>query len=239
VLARVLEPEVMDTADEARDYDAMDHSTVNRIFVDDFLAIWDGKNPILDFGTGTAQIPIELCRRSAHAQVIGIDLAEQMLEVGRANVRRAGLGDRLTLELRDAKQLPYPPASFPAVISNSIVHHIPEPGLAIAEMARMLAPGGTLLVRDLLRPADAPTLRRLVDTYAGAANAHQQKMFAESLHAALTLAEVRALIAPLGFGSESVQQTTDRHWTWTVRPHERSWRSGLIPGQRGGPTPPP
>src|SRR5437764_2584276 len=101
MLPRVLEPEVMDSADEARDYDAMDHAAVNRAFVTDFLAAWDGHNPVLDVGTGTAQIPIELCRQHAAAQVVGVDLAEHMLRVGRDNVRRAGLDGRVRLERCD------------------------------------------------------------------------------------------------------------------------------------------
>src|ERR687886_37676 len=94
MLPRVLEPEVMDTSEDARDYDAMDHSAVNRAFVEDFLGVWDGLNPVLDVGTGTAQIPIELCRRSPAARVVGIDLAEHMLAVARDNIRRAGLAER-------------------------------------------------------------------------------------------------------------------------------------------------
>src|SRR5947209_13366565 len=111
MLPRVLEPEVMDSAEEARDYDAMDHATVNRAFVADFLAAAGRRadlNPILDVGTGTAQIPIELCRQWPAARVTGIDLAEHMLRLGRDNVRRAGLDDRIRLERCDAKQLPYP-----------------------------------------------------------------------------------------------------------------------------------
>src|SRR5262249_39750731 len=104
MLPRILEPEVMDSAEEARDYDAMDHSTVNRVFVADFLACWDGRGPVLDVGTGTAQIPIELCRQHPQAEVVGIDLAEHMLAVGRENVRRAALAGRIRLECCDAKQ---------------------------------------------------------------------------------------------------------------------------------------
>src|SRR5947209_20145616 len=97
MLPRRLEPEVMDTAAEARDYDAMDHAAVNRVFVADFLAVWDGRGPVLDVGTGPAQLPIELCRRSAAVGVVGVDLAEHMLTVARANIRRAGLDDRLAV----------------------------------------------------------------------------------------------------------------------------------------------
>src|SRR6266436_5237853 len=136
MLPRVLEPEVMDSIEEAHDYDLMDHSQVNRVFVTDFLNCWDGEGPVLDVGTGTAQIPIELCRHSSKAQVVAIDLAEHMLAVGRENVRKAGFSDRIRLERQDAKQLPYPAEFFGAVISNSIVHHIPEPSAVLAEIVR-------------------------------------------------------------------------------------------------------
>ena len=68
-----------------------------------------------------------------------------------------------------------------------------------------------------VQTAAAPqTLQQLVATYAGTANAHQQKMFADSLHAALSLEEIRSLIIELGFDAAQVQATTDRHWTWTA-----------------------
>ena len=82
-----------------------------------------------------------------------------MLAVGRDNVERAGLHDRIRLERCDAKRLPHTTGAFGAVISNSIVHHIPEPAEVLAEMARVTAPGGVLFVRDLLRPDDETTLR--------------------------------------------------------------------------------
>jgi ubiquinone/menaquinone biosynthesis C-methylase UbiE len=217
MLPRVLEPEVMDSEEEARDYDAMDHSGVNRVFVEDFLKVWGGGLPILDVGTGTAQIPVELCRRAPHALVTAIDLAEHMLAVGRGNVERAGLAGRITLERVDAKRMSYSGGSFGAVMSNSIVHHVAEPGLVLAEMRRVVKPGGVLFVRDLLRPPDAETVGRLVDQYAEGANEHQRQMFGHSLRAALTLDEVRAMVRELGFDPATVQQTTDRHWTWTAR----------------------
>jgi ubiquinone/menaquinone biosynthesis C-methylase UbiE len=217
MLPRILEPEVMDSPEEARDYDAMDHAAVNRVFAADFLAVWDQANPILDVGTGTAQIPIELCRQSPRAQVVAIDLAEHMLAVGRGNVRRAGLENRIQLEHVDAKGLPFPDGAFAAVMSNSIVHHIPVPAGVLVEIVRVARSGGLLFIRDLLRPPDEMTLVRLVASYAGDANAHQRQMFADSLHAALNLDEIRALVAGLGFDPVTVTQTTDRHWTWVAR----------------------
>jgi ubiquinone/menaquinone biosynthesis C-methylase UbiE len=216
MLPRVLEPEVMDTPEEARDYDAMDHSAVNRVFVDDFLRVWNGQSFVLDVGTGTARIPIELCRRDPRAEVVAIDLAEHMLALARENVERAGLAGRIQLTKMDAKGIYYHPGAFPAVISNSIIHHIPEPFDCLAGMHAACQDGGTIFVRDLLRPADEPTLQHLVNTHAAGANDHQRKMFADSLHAALTLDEIRDLVGRLGYPPQSVTQTSDRHWTWTA-----------------------
>jgi ubiquinone/menaquinone biosynthesis C-methylase UbiE len=139
-----------------------------------------------------------------------------MLQVGRENVRRAGFQDRLVLKCCDAKHLPFPDGAFAAVVSNSIIHHIPEPSEVVAEVVRVTRAGGCVFIRDLLRPTDLATLRRLVNLYAGDANSHQQKMFAESLRAALTLDEIRGLVASAGLDPAGVQQTTDRHWTWTA-----------------------
>lgn len=220
MLPRVLEPEVMDSEAEAVDYDSMDHSEVNRRFVDHLLecrlpdeGTLDQPLHILDVGTGTALIPLELCGRDVPLRVIGIDLAAHMLQLGQRNVIRAGRQSQIKLEQIDAKRLPYGDGSFDWVTSNSIVHHIPEPLDTLREMVRVLKPKGLLFVRDLLRPADITTLRHLVATYAGDANAHQQQMFGDSLHAALTLEEAGGLLSTLGLPPDWVTQTTDRHWT--------------------------
>jgi ubiquinone/menaquinone biosynthesis C-methylase UbiE len=218
-MSRVLEPEVMDSQSEAHDYDSMDHGEVNRRFVSDFLTAAHQAGlppdaPVLDLGTGTAQIPIELCRQNPRAQVWAIDLAEPMLERARANVAAAGLNDQIRLERHDAKQLPFAAERFAAVISNSIVHHIPEPGDALAEALRVVQSRGVIFVRDLARPLDSDAVRHLVDTYAAGCNDHQRQLFASSLHAALSVAEVRALVTSLGYEGRTVTATSDRHWTW-------------------------
>lgn len=217
MLARVLEPEVMDTEDEAREYDLMDHRAVNERFVSDFLAVHRAGWKILDVGTGTALIPIELCQREKRAIVIAVDAAEHMLRRAAVNVAGAGLVGRIHLKLVDAKGLAYDDNSFPAVISNSIVHHIPQPRGVVSEMARVLAPGGTLFVRDLLRPADVTTLQHLVHSYASDATTVQRALFDASLRAALTLEEMRELVCGLGLPDDGVTQTSDRHWTWAFQ----------------------
>ncbi len=216
MLPRVLEPEVMDTEQEALDYDTMDHGSVNEKFLDDLLEEGRLDHWTLDLGTGTAQIPIALCRRIPEVCVVGVDLAESMLAQGRKNVEAAGFADRVRLELADAKALPYPDGSFGSVMSNSIIHHIPEPRDAFAELRRVTASEGYLFLRDLLRPWGEPEVKHLVETYAADCNSHQRMLFENSLRAALTLDEVRALVKDLGFPPSTVKQTSDRHWTWSA-----------------------
>ncbi|MFO0936313.1 MAG: class I SAM-dependent methyltransferase [Gemmataceae bacterium] len=218
MLSRILEAEVMDTEADAADYDAMDFSSVNAAFAMDFIVPFsERRGSLIDIGTGTARIPIEIAKRLTDVRITAVDLSSSMLALAKRNVEQAGFADRIELKLVDAKGMPFPDRSFRAVVSNSIVHHIPEPMSFFREAVRLVEPGGLLFVRDLFRPHDRSTLDRLVETYAGQDTPHQRQLFADSLHAALTVDEVRAMVASLGFAPSTVHATSDRHWTWTAR----------------------
>jgi ubiquinone/menaquinone biosynthesis C-methylase UbiE len=218
MLTRVLEPEVMDSEEDAREYDSMDHAAVNAMFVADLMAVLPAAASIeiLDLGAGTAQVPIAMCQQMPNVRVVAVDAAENMLAVARENVSAAGLADRIKLVLADAKRLPFPDASFQVVVSNSIVHHIAEPASVLAQAARIATPSAIQFHRDLCRPNDENELARLVTMYAGDATLYQQKLFSDSLRAALTLSEVQSLVAEQGFAANSVHMTSDRHWTWVA-----------------------
>jgi ubiquinone/menaquinone biosynthesis C-methylase UbiE len=220
-LPRVLEPEAMDSPDEARAYDTMDHREVNRAFVADLLAAQRRAAvplhaEVLDLGTGTAQIPIELCAQNPRARVVAVDMAGEMLAVAAENLARQGVGSRVTLERADAKKLPHASGRFTIVMSNSIVHHVPDPSAVLVEAVRVVARPGLIFVRDLARPRDLAQLEWLVDTYAAGATDHQRQLFDASLHAALSVQEVRELVSQLGFATDGVSATSDRHWTWAA-----------------------
>jgi ubiquinone/menaquinone biosynthesis C-methylase UbiE len=222
MLPRRLEPEVMDTALEASDYDRMDHSSVNRAFVDEFLVAFSEGNEgsddlegacLIDVGTGTAQIPVELAGRGTGCRVVAVDLAEEMLKLARRNVADAGLEQVVELLHVDARTLPYDDGRFDGVISNSIIHHIPRPEVVLEEMTRVLKPGGLLFVRDLMRPAGTDIVQWLVEEYAGDESQHARQLFQQSLHAALTLSEARQLVTACGGRPEFAFASSDRHWT--------------------------
>lgn len=216
-IPRVLEIEVMDTLEVAQAYDAIDHGEVNRQFVGDLLDQLPGSGPALDIGTGTARIPIELCREEPDVDVVAVDLARAMLDVAADNVCQNGCKSQIKLELADAKHLPYADGSFPVVISNSLVHHAAVPDLFLREAWRVLADGGLVFMRDLVRPIDETALDHLIEVYARSATGAQRRMFADSLRAALTVDEMQSQIERLGGSPQSVQPTSDRHWTWCTR----------------------
>lgn len=217
MLVRQLEPELMDDPQEAIIYDEMDHSEVNRRFVDDLLAMGGIGCDILDLGTGTARIPIELCKRVDDCRVLASDGAQSMLEVARYNVAVCSLETRIQLHLGDAKELNIDDETFDTVISNSLIHHLPDPSRAIKEIARLVRAGGRIFVRDLCRPDSEESVEEIVQRIAGSESHGAQSMFRQSLLAALTLDEIRNLVAACAFSPDDVKMSSDRHWTWDSR----------------------
>ncbi len=216
MLERMLEPEVMDDWQEATAYDAMDFNAVNRDFALTAIDLYPQAVRILDIGTGTARIPIMLCQEQPGYQVLGVDLAQSMLVLARRNIEEAGLLQQIRLELADGKRLPYPNWDFDLVISNSLVHHLPDPQSFFQEVARLVKPNGAVLIRDLLRPASVAEIDRLV-AEAGDYGERQNQLFRDSLAAALTLDEVQELVTGAGITNYRLAQSSHRHWTLSIR----------------------
>jgi len=217
-MQRVLEPEVMDTWEEAVEYDAMDFTEVNAAFAQRAIELGPPSGLVLDAGTGTARIPILICQQRPLWQAIAIDLSQNMLLVGAENVEQAGLQSQIRLEWVDVKQLPYP-KQFDMVISNSLIHHLPDPLPFFLGLQRVLKPNSAILFRDLIRPSETAALNALVAGIGAEYNKRQQQLFHDSLQAALTLDEVKALLQQAGLEGVTVYQSSDRHWT-----AERPWR---------------
>jgi ubiquinone/menaquinone biosynthesis C-methylase UbiE len=210
---RKLEPEVMDTWEESVEYDAMDFIEVNTAFAEWAIALGPEVGLVLDAGTGPARIPILLCQQRPQWQVVGIDLSKNMLRLGEQNVQQAGLQNRIRLEWVDAKQMPYPDAHFDLVVSNSIVHHLPDPLPFLQGLKRVLKPEGGILLRDLLRPDSETAVDALVRGIGAEYNSRQRQLFRDSLCAAFRLEEIRTLLDRAGLEDVQVYQSSDRHWT--------------------------
>ena len=212
-MKRILEPEVMDTREEAEAYDAMDHAAVNAAFVERVVELGASEGQFLDLGTGPAQIPIFLAQSCPKIRITGIDLSVNMILLAEQHVAEARLADRITLECVDAKNLPYPDQSFDGVISNSIIHHLPDPMAAFREINRVSRPGSLILIRDLMRPNTPEAAQALVDRYAADDTPYQKKLFYDSFLAALTIPEIEAMLAQTRLTDAIVVQSSDRHWS--------------------------
>ena len=217
-MQRVLEPEVMDTWEEAVEYDSMDFTEVNAAFAKSAIALGPICGKILDAGTGTARIPIAIAQMRPAWEMTCIDLSANMLRLGLENVSKANVRSQIKLELVDAKSMPYPDRYFDMVISNSIIHHLPDPLPFLREVQRVLKPNGAIFLRDLLRPLDETIRDNLVEMYAGDCNSHQKQLFSDSLHAAFTLDEVEMMVESAGLEGLRIYESSDRHWT-----AERAW----------------
>ncbi len=212
-MKRIIEPEVMDTVEAAEAYDAMEHGEVDQAFVDHVIALGAESGHFLDVGTGPAQIPILLAQKCPNINFTAIDLSNEMLKIAKQHIADSDLTDRITLELVDAKSLPYPDNTFDGLISNSIVHHIHDSLTALKEMGRVMKPTGVVLIRDLIRPETPEAAQAFVDKYAAEDTPIQQKLYYESFLAAFTIAEVEQMLIQVDIPGAVVVQSSDRHWS--------------------------
>jgi ubiquinone/menaquinone biosynthesis C-methylase UbiE len=212
---RVLEPEVMDTAEEAAEYDSMDHTEPNATFLARLLEL-GASGGFLDIGTGPGHIPLLICEAVPGSSVVGVDLSKNMLLHAERHCAASPHADRVEYHLMDAKDLRLPDAHFDSVYSNTILHHIPDPRPFLREAFRMLRPGGALLIRDLFRPETEARRDELVDLYAADASENQRELFRASLHAAFTPEELRAIADDAGLQEAEVVIDSDRHMSLQI-----------------------
>ena len=109
---------------------------------------------VLDVATGTAAVAIELTRRHG-CTVVGVDQSPEMLAEGRERVERAGLGARIELHEGRAEALPFSDAEFDALTFTYLLRYVEDPAATLAELARVVRPGGTIASLEFGVPAGA------------------------------------------------------------------------------------
>ena len=110
---------------------------------------------ILDVATGTADLALQaLTLEPEH--VVGVDIAEEMLAIGRQKIAARGLDDRITLRRGDAEHLPFEDDAFDAALVAFGVRNFQDLDAGLREMQRVLRPGGVLVVLEFSRPRAFP-----------------------------------------------------------------------------------
>ncbi len=122
-----------------------------------------GNERVLDLGCGRGAVLIAAARRLPRGSAVGIDLWRSVDQSGntaeatRRNAEAEGVADRVELHTGDMTALPFPNGSFDVVLSSLAIHNIKSPQArqtAIDEAARVVRPGGRLLIVDILHAAD-------------------------------------------------------------------------------------
>jgi 2-polyprenyl-3-methyl-5-hydroxy-6-metoxy-1,4-benzoquinol methylase len=213
MMKRVLEPEVMDDPEQVLAYAQADFEEENQGFVDQFFTLYpDLQNPhIVDLGCGPGDIPLRVARRHPTCSVTGIDASQPMITYAEQAVKKAGFHDRVQFLCQRFQDVNLsPPAD--AMISNSLVHHVPNPLRFWYCLKTLLKPGSPILVMDLLRPESPEAAKAIVDAQAAGEPERLRQDFFHSLLAAFTEDEVAAHLAELNFSRLQVDVPDDRHW---------------------------
>ncbi len=120
---------------------------------------------ILDIATGTADFAIEALSLNPD-QVIGVDISEGMLDMGREKLRKRGLDQKIELRMGDSEKLLFPDNSFDAVIVSFGVRNFENLERGLADMHRVTRVGGTCVILEFSKPYGFP-FKQLYQFYSG------------------------------------------------------------------------
>ena len=110
---------------------------------------------ILDIATGTADLAVEAMRLNPE-KIVGVDIAEEMLRLGREKLAVLGLDDTITLQTGDAERLPFSDSQFDAALVAFGVRNFENLQRGLQDIRRVLRPGGALVVLEFSRPTRFP-----------------------------------------------------------------------------------
>lgn len=105
---------------------------------------------VLDVGCGPAEILVRLARLSPTLRLTGVDIDAPMIDRARRKAARAGVSP--TFVVADAASLPFEDGSFDLVVSSFAIHHWPDPHAGLAEIMRVVKPGGRAIIWDIASP---------------------------------------------------------------------------------------
>ncbi len=214
-MERTPEPELMIEEVQAEAYAKADfdepHSRFISLLRECFPALPE-RGVALDLGCGPGDIGLRFARVFPSWMVDGLDGSPAMVRLGREAVRRAGLVGRVNLFV---SRLPGGKArreSYDLVFSNSLLHHLADPGVLWSSIRRWAQTGIPIFVMDLLRPSSRRQARRLVEEYTQGEPEILKRDFHNSLLAAYRPSELRSQLRLAGLGHLQVRTVSDRHF---------------------------
>lgn len=214
-MQRILEPELMNEEEQARAYAVADFEEPHSHFIELFQAAFPGLDVsgfALDLGCGPGDIARRFARAFPACTVHGVDGAEAMLRCGQQIIEQdREVHKRVELVSGYLPGAVLPRDSYDAVISNSLLHHLPEPDILWKAINAHAAPGASVFIMDLVRPKDREEASRLADIYMAGEPEILRRDFFNSLLASFTVEEVRGQLRQAGLDYFSLELASDRH----------------------------
>jgi cyclopropane fatty-acyl-phospholipid synthase-like methyltransferase len=213
MMPRVLEPELMEDPAQVQAYAAADFSQENQGFVDRFREYFPDftEGLVLDLGCGPGDIPIRFAHALPGCRITAVDASAPMVRLAEETVQQAGLSGRITFRFERFQDLAGVSVAD-AAISNSLLHHVPNPLQFWHKLRLVVKPGSPVLVMDLLRPESPEEAQAIVDRYASGAPDILRRDFYNSLLAAFTEDEIAAQLAQMNLTRLLIDVPDDRHW---------------------------
>jgi len=210
---RILEPELMEGDEQVVAYANADFAEENQGFVDRFREYFPdfAAGHILDLGCGPGDIPVRLAKTFAGCRVTGIDASAPMIRLAERAVQTEGLQDRITFRCERFERLPGANV-VDAAVSNSLLHHLPNPLQFWNKLRQLVKPGSPVFVMDLLRPDSPEEAQAIVDRYAAGEPDILRRDFYNSLLAAFTEDEITSQLARMNLTRLLIDVVDDRHW---------------------------
>ncbi|MFM8524698.1 MAG: class I SAM-dependent methyltransferase [Cyanobacteriota bacterium] len=211
-MERICEPELMEGEEQVEAYAAADFSSSDQAAVTRILELWaeQGRSTsperIVDLGCGPGNLTLPLAEHLPQAEVLGLDGSGAML----AEARRRCPGARPAFRKATLPDLPADLGRFELLVSNSLLHHLHDPGVLWAALSALAAPGAVVVVKDLRRPADPEAVEALVQRHAATAPPVLQRDYRASLHAAFRPEEVEQQLLQAGLPLQ-VRALEDRY----------------------------
>lgn len=210
---RVLEPELMEDEQQVLAYAKADFEEENQGFVDRFREYFPdfSEGRVFDLGCGPGDIPIRIAKALPACRVTGIDASAPMIRLAEQAVAQAGLSVRVTFRCERFQDIAGA-SRADAVLSNSLLHHVPNPLQFWNRLRQLVKPGSPVLVMDLLRPETPEEAQAIVDRYAAGEPEILRRDFYNSLLAAFTEDEVTTQLARMNLTRLLIDVPDDRHW---------------------------
>ncbi len=108
----------------------------------------------LDVGTGTGDLLLMLLEAAPAVRALGVDITPEMMALGKSRLSAAD--ERAAFIQGDALRLPFPTATFDALVNGFLLRNLPDLPTALAEMHRVVRPGGRVVCLDITRPPRGP-----------------------------------------------------------------------------------